>query len=82
MRCIISTIGTSILTNMIDRANEGAWFGALSKSANFKQEELDEDPESQKVINELAKRAQNQLSKNDDEIHRHSSAELNGIYGI
>ncbi len=82
MRYIISTIGTSILTNMINGTAEVAWRGILSKSANFNQEELNQDSEAQEVINILDKRARGELSKNDDETSRRISAELNGIYGI
>ncbi len=82
MRYIISTIGTSILTNMINRTAEGAWYGTLSKSANLNQEELNQDLEAQKAINTLDERARDKLSKNDDETSRRISAELNGIYGI
>ena len=82
MRYIISTIGTSILTNMIDRTAEGAWYGTLSRSANLNQEELNQDSEAQDVINTLDARARGELSKNDDRTSRRISAELNGIYGI
>ena len=82
MRYIISTIGTSILTNMIDRAAEGASYGTLSISANLNQEELNQDTKAQEVIKTLDERARGELSKNDDRTSRRISAELNGIYGI
>ena len=82
MRYIISTIGTSILTNMINRTAEGTWYGTLSKSANLNQEELNQDTEAQEVINTLGERARDKLSQNDDRTSRRISAELNGIYGI
>ena len=81
MRYIISTIGTSILTNMINKTEE-TWRGILTKSANLNQEELNQDIEAQRVINTLDERARDKLSKNDVEMNRRSSAELNGIYGI
>ena len=82
MRYIISTIGTSILTNMIDRTAEGAWYGTLSRSANLNPEELDRDSEARNAINTLDQRARHELSTNDDRTSRRISAELNGIYGI
>ena len=80
IRYIISTIGTSILTNSIDRATEGNWFGILGASANLKEDELSD--ESKEVIDELAKRAHGKLKGSDVGTHRLASAELNGIYGI
>lgn len=82
MRYIISTIGTSILTNLLNRSNpdEGTWFGLLRDSANLKQDEL--TPETNKVIDTLAQRALEELLKNDVNTNRRISAELNGIYGI
>ena len=82
MRFVLSTIGTSILTNLIDRGNaaEGTWFGVLRDSANLKPEELDKGAET--VINTLADRALEKLLENDIKTNRRISAELNGIYGI
>ena len=82
MRFVLSTIGTSILTNLIDRGNtnEGAWFGMLRDSANLKHDEL--AAETKKVINTLAERALEKLLENDIKTNRRISAELNGIYGI
>lgn len=82
MRFVLSTIGTSILTNLIDRANpaEGTWFGMLRDSANLKQAEL--PPKTITLIEMLADRALEKLLQNDIQINRRLSAELNGIYGI
>ena len=82
MRFVVSTIGTSILTNSIDRDNpdEGAWFGILRDSANLKQDEL--SPDIEQVINTLASRALTKLLEDNVLTNRRSSAELNGIYGI
>ena len=82
MRFVLSTIGTSILTNLIDRGipAEGTWFGVLRDSANLKPEELDKGAET--VINTLADRALEKLLENDIKTNRLISAELNGIYGI
>lgn len=82
MRFVLSTIGTSILTNLIDRANpaEGTWWGMLRDSANLKQDEL--SPKAITLIETLADRALKKLLQNDIQINRRLSAELNGIYGI
>ena len=81
-RFILSTVGTSILTNLIDRKNptEANWWNTLRDSANLKLNEL--DPETETVINTLAGRALAKLLKNDAEANGRASAELNGIYGI
>ena len=81
-RFVVSTIGTSILTNSINRGNsaEGAWFGILRDSANKTQDEITDDEPN--VIDELARRALEKLNRDDVETNRRSSAELNGIYGI
>ena len=82
MRFVLSTIGTSILTNLIDRGNtnEGAWFGMLRDSANLKHDEL--PSETKEVINTLAERALEKLMKDNAVTNCRISAELNGIYGI
>ena len=83
MRFILSTVGTSILTNSINRGNVDEardWGGILGKSANLKKDELSE--KSRNVINTLAERASGKFNNNDVIIHRQASAELNGIYGI
>ena len=81
-RFILSTIGTSILTNLIDNNNpaEAIWRSALRDSANLKLDELEEDTEI--VIDTLAERALEKLLKDDAATNRRISAELNGIYGI
>lgn len=83
MRFIVSTIGTSTLTNSINRKdpNEAKnWARILGMSANQKENELSD--ESKHVMEQLAERAQDKLNLNDVETHRRASAELNGIYGI
>ncbi len=83
MRFILSTIGTSILTNLIDRSNPkeaNDWWKTLRDAANLKLDEL--EPEMERVINTLAERALDELNKNDAKTNCRISAELNGIYGI
>ena len=82
-RCfVVSTIGTSILTNLIDNKNpkEATWRSVLSSSANLKQNKLTQ--EMKMVIDTLADRALYKLLKDDVSTNRQISAELNGIYGI
>ena len=82
MRFVLSTIGTSILTNFIDKTNfgESNWQGMLRDSANLKPDELSQ--ETTEVIETLADRALTQLLEDDAATNRRISAELNGIYGI
>jgi putative CRISPR-associated protein (TIGR02619 family) len=79
MRFVLSTIGTSILTNLIN-PEENNWRGMLRESANLKPENLDTDVQT--ALNTLAERALQKLCKNDIRTNRQISAELNGIYGI
>ncbi len=81
-RVIISTIGTSLLTNQINRANpeEKDWYSHLRDTAN---KNLQETPENVKnIISTLNQRADAQLSSAKIPQIRRASAELNGIYGI
>ena len=80
MRFILSTIGTSILTNQINNDDPGEWRRLLRDSANRKMDEL--DSEAKTVIDTLAARAFEQLLEDDVQMNRRISAELNGIYGI
>ena len=83
MRFIVSTIGTSTLTNSINRENQDEaknWGRILGMSANLKKDELSD--ESEHVMKTLAERAQEKLNQNNVETNRRASAELNGIYGI
>ena len=80
MRFILSTIGTSSLTNQINNDDPSEWRHLLRDSANRKMDELDTETES--VIDTLADRAFEQLLEDSVQINRRISAELNGIYGI
>jgi putative CRISPR-associated protein (TIGR02619 family) len=79
---ILSTIGTSLLTNQINRANpeEKDWYSQLRDTANLNEKET---PESVKnIISTLKQRADAQLCDAKIPQIRRASAELNGIYGI
>ncbi|WP_193198657.1 putative CRISPR-associated protein [Nostoc sp. MG11] len=81
-RVILSTIGTSLLTNQINRANpaEKDWYSHLRDTANLNEQET---PESIKdIITTLKQRADTELSSAKIPQIRRASAELNGIYGI
>ena len=82
VRFVLSTIGTSILTNLIDNRtpDEAVWRSVLRDSANLKSEEL--EPETGRVVDTLADRALVKLMQDDAETNRRISAELNGIYAI
>lgn len=83
MRFVLSTVGTSILTNLINARNnpdEAGWQHLLRDAANLKREEL--APETAKAMDSLYDRALDKLLENDAATNRRISAELNGIYGI
>ncbi len=81
-RVIISTIGTSLLTNQINRNNpdESQWYPKLRDTANEKWENLSD--EVQQIIRTLKERAIAKLEAGKITTIRSASAELNGIYGI
>ena len=80
MRFILSTVGTSILTNQINNDDSSEWRRLLRDSANRNVEEL--DSETATVIDTLGDRALEKLLQEDSQLNRRISAELNGIYGI
>ncbi len=84
MRFVLSTVGTSILTNLINRGDptEGNWWKQLRDSANLKSDDLEKEKDIETIINTLTERALEKLLRNDVETNRRLSAELNGIYGI
>lgn len=77
---IISTVGTSLLTNQINRETERHWFGQLSNYANQKIESIPLDVKE--ILEILKNRALTQLKEGNISQVRRASAELNGIYGI
>lgn len=85
-RVIISTIGTSLLTNQINRGNpdEKDWYSHLRDTANLNENQTPDNVKD--IIAQLKQRADDQLkgALSDLKISkiRRASAELNGIYGI
>jgi putative CRISPR-associated protein (TIGR02619 family) len=81
-RVVISTIGTSLLTNQINRTepNEKDWYTRLRDTANYELEKIPEPV--QEIIKVLQARSQQVLDKSSIQDIRLASAELNGIYGL
>jgi putative CRISPR-associated protein (TIGR02619 family) len=82
-RLVISTVGTSVLTNQIDRdIDENGCYERLQQTANYTDNEIQHYPEIEQIISELKERAEQELSSNNTDKIRKASAELNGIYGL
>ena len=84
-RAIFSTIGTSLLTNQINRADskEKDWYSQLRDTANLSTESIQQDrPEVLAIIQVLTNRALSILKNSQISNIRASSVELNGIYGL
>ncbi|WP_414621584.1 CRISPR-associated protein [Calothrix sp. CCY 0018] len=81
-RVIVSTIGTSLLTNQINRANpeEKDWYSQLRDAANLNENDTPEIVK--KIISILEERANVKLDNVNIPQIRRASAELNGIYGV
>lgn len=81
-RIVISTVGTSLLTNQINRSNpdEKDWYTQLRDSANKSQANTPKPV--QDIIQQLRQRASNKLAQSQVKIIRAISAELNGLYGL
>jgi putative CRISPR-associated protein (TIGR02619 family) len=81
-RLVISTVGTSVLTNQIDRDIDDNYYERLQQTANYTDKEIQDDPKIKEIISELKERAEQELSSNNTDKIRKASAELNGIYGL
>lgn len=81
-RLILSTIGTSLLTQQIDKGNsdEKDWYSKLRDTANLKLEKTPDDVKE--IIHILRERAIQKLEQSSVKQIRSASAELNGIYGF
>ncbi|MHC5830706.1 MAG: putative CRISPR-associated protein, partial [Nostoc sp.] len=81
-RVIISTIGTSLLTNQIKRSDdtEKDWYNQLRDYANFTLDNTSK--EVVEIIEKLKIRAIEKLKYSSIPQIRLASAELNGIYGL
>ncbi|MBW4641469.1 MAG: putative CRISPR-associated protein [Goleter apudmare HA4340-LM2] len=85
-RLVISTIGTSLLTNQVkDRIDPKDWNSRLNETANYTHEYIEQyEKDVLKIILKLKERAEKQLFDEETDITeiRNISAELNGIYGL
>lgn len=85
-RLVISTIGTSLLTNQVkERIDPKDWKECLNGTANYTYEYIDKyEQDVLKIILTLKERAEKQLFDDISDITeiRNISAELNGICGL
>ncbi|MEH2363918.1 putative CRISPR-associated protein [Nostoc sp.] len=86
-RLVISTVGTSLLTNEInERKDSKSWITDLNKTANWTQEKIENSSDYShvfsKIILPLRSRVENKLNNSNIVEIREMSAELNGIYGL
>ena len=82
-RIVISTVGTSLLTNQIDRKTENDWYSRLRDTANLSEKEMREKhSDVADIIDVLQERAEAKLDSANIRAIRLASAELNGIYGL
>jgi putative CRISPR-associated protein (TIGR02619 family) len=74
---VLSTVGISVLLNVLDSSEE-AWRQQLNQKANERQlaDELAHK------VDELVERAKARLREGNVQVNRRLSAELNGLYGI
>lgn len=81
-RVVISTVGTSLLTNQINRSHptEKDWYGQLRDTANLTREQTPKDVLN--IIETLQARAIQKLAHSSTAQIRSASAELNGVYGL
>lgn len=81
-KVVISTIGTSLLTNQINRANPGEkdWYNHLRDTANCTLEKTPQ--EVLEILETLKARAMKKIAQSSTAQIRSASAELNGIYGL
>ncbi|MGB5962495.1 MAG: putative CRISPR-associated protein [Coleofasciculaceae cyanobacterium] len=79
---IISTVGTSLLTNQINRSNpeEKDWYNQVRDAANYTLENTPK--EVREIIETLKNRGMQKLTQSSTTQIRAASAELNGIYGL
>jgi len=81
-RVVISTVGTSLLTNRINRANpdEKDWYKQLRDSANLNKQNTHQV--TQDIIETLRERASQELKQSNVDKIRLISAELNCLYAV
>ncbi|BAY60436.1 hypothetical protein NIES22_04950 [Calothrix brevissima NIES-22] len=82
-RLVVTTVGTSLLTNQIDLTSDDEiyWNEKLLETANYSEEKMLMSEDIIDIIEKLKSRANNKLAGNIEDI-RQASAELNGLYGL
>ncbi|MBD2690909.1 putative CRISPR-associated protein [Anabaena catenula] len=83
-RFVVSTVGTSLLTNQIrQKADPKNWKELLDKTAHLTDEQIKQSsPEIIDILSELTSRAEEQLKSGNTLEIKEASAELNGIYSL
>ncbi len=83
-RFVVSTVGTSLLTNQIrQKADPKNWKELLDKTAHLTEEQIQKSsPEVLEVLLTLTSRAEEQLESGNTLEIKEASAELNGIYSL
>jgi CRISPR/Cas system-associated protein Csm6 len=83
-RLVISTIGTSLITNQINREIDPKnWYFILRNTANLTLDELSQyHPDVQYIIQVLKERAIENLNTGDIEEIRLASTEINVVYAL
>jgi putative CRISPR-associated protein (TIGR02619 family) len=81
-KVVISSIGTSLLTQQINRDNmdEKDWYKLLRDTANLTRQNTPKNVIN--IVNILEERAIDKLTSSNIKNIRRASAELNGIYGL
>jgi putative CRISPR-associated protein (TIGR02619 family) len=77
-RFVLSTVGTSLFSNVLETAERPVW----SRQLNLLSNTPTLPPEVAVKVDELRQRAQSRLYNSDVPARRLLSAELNGIYGL
>lgn len=82
-RFVVSTVGTSLLSNQIRQKDPKNWQVMIDKTANWTEHKIQKyEPDVIDIILELKNRAEEKLYDGNILNIREASAELNGIYGL
>ncbi|MEG3930068.1 putative CRISPR-associated protein [Microcoleus sp. T3_B1] len=83
-RLVISTVGTSLLTNQINsnKKSQSDWYFCLQDNANLTEKNLEKGSDIDKIIKSLKQSAETKLNEVNTIGIKEASAELNGIYGL
>jgi putative CRISPR-associated protein (TIGR02619 family) len=77
-RFVLSTVGTSLFSNVLEISERPVWSGRLNLLSNT----ITLPPDVAVKVDELRQRARARLHDGDVQTRRLLSAELNGIYGL